>query len=332
MKQSKVKKAVKASCDDVENQDVDENDPAATTKACAKKATPEKKPPDTEKAQPAEQKPAAKSEAKKQPDALIRFQTMEWHILTLAGSNLKKQEKQERLEKMLAEFNRIGAELKSVSRKKFGLSATTVDTRIELTGELAKQIIASGKQFTIENPGKADQQTLAAMNQYEASEWQVLEQALKAKAAAQCKDGKRQATEQQNLFKSAENYFGSAAGLAEESEKVGIPKQIVQMRTEQRLNRMGDDPDLKDMRNPSPDAYMLSGSAVFMHYIKELIEKLAKAIKSLLTAKSTPNAVSESKSVENATTETKKENAAAETNNEKVSTQPPPAAVSAVRL
>lgn len=233
----------------------------------------------------AEKSKSTEAKREKQPDALMQFQALEWHVLTLAGAQMDEAAKKERLDAMLSQLNDLGAELKKVSRKRFGLSAQTIDMRVDLAAELAKQIVKSGQRFPMDKSIVNSKEAQAAMNRYEASEWQVLEQGLKAKDAAQSQNAKRQETEQENLFKSAEQYYGAAAGLAAQSHKLGIPQEIVQMRSEQRLKHMGNDPDLKNMRNPSPDAQVLTGGAAFVAYIKELIEKLAKAIKQMVASK-----------------------------------------------
>lgn len=217
---------------------------------------------------------------------LVQFQVLEWHAITLAGAEMEDAAKKERLTVMLAQLAEMGEKLKQESLKGFGISPKTVDLRIALTHDLVKQIINSDQRFPMVTEAVVEKQAAqAAINGYEASEWQLLEQGLKAKNAKTSNPEKRE-HEQEKLFKSADQYFGAACGLAAKSQDLGIPKEIVKMRTEQRLNHMGNDQDLRDMRNPSPEAYRLTGSAVFITYVKELIEKLAKAIKDLINAKS----------------------------------------------
>ncbi len=284
MKQSKINKAEgKAPLQDnssgdgtvktVKNEKKDTNDRTPAAQASS------------EQAAASEQKPVAAQK----PDVLAQFQALEWHVLTLAGAKMDEAAKKERLTAMLARLGELGTELKQISRKTFGLSPQSVDMRVGLAGNLVQQILKSGQRFSMNADAiKNSAEAQAAMNTYEASEWKMLEQGLKAKDAGQSENAKRRETEQENLFKSAEKYFGATCGLASQSEKMGIPKEIVQMRTEQRLNHMGNDPQLKDMRNPSPDAYVLTGSAAFVTYVKQLIEKLAKAIKEMVAAAMPP--------------------------------------------
>lgn len=276
MKQSKVTKAGggESAC---------AKESAASNKATGKQNTRQERP--EEKKDPAK-KPEPKKEQKTvQPDVLMQFQALEWHILTLAGAKMDEAAKKERLDTMVSKLNQLGTELKKVSMKRFGLSPGVVDMRAKLAADLSGQILASGKRFEMDKSVLNSKEAQKAMNKYEAREWQMLEQGQKTKDAARSDNAKRQETEQENLFKSAEQYYGAAAGLAGQSDKLGIPQEIVQMRSEQRLNHLGHDQDLKNMRNPSPDAQVLTGGAAFVAYVKELIEKLAKAIKQMVASK-----------------------------------------------
>jgi hypothetical protein len=280
MKQSKIRKAEGKES----GQDKKPGDETIKTVKNNKKDANDQTPPiDTSK----EKGETAKKEtgATPKPDVLAQFQALEWHALTLAGAQMDEASKKERLTAMLSRLGELGTELKLISRKSFGLSPESIDMRVDLAGDLVQKILKSGQRFPMNKDAiKNSAEAQAAMSSYEASEWKMLEQGLKAKDAAQSQNAKRRETEQANLFKSAEQYFGATCGLASESEKLGIPKEIVQMRTEQRLNHMGNDPQLKDMRNPSPDAYVLTGSAAFITYVKQLVEKLAKAIKEMVAA------------------------------------------------
>lgn len=271
MKQSKVNKASGG-------ESASAKESAASNKAAGKQ--------NTKPAKPEQKKePAQKDQKAAQPDVLMQFQALEWHILTLAGAKMDEAAKKERLDAMLTKLNQLGTDLKKVSRKRFGLSPETVDMRAKLAADLSGQILASGKRFEMDKSVLDSKEAQNAMNKYEAREWQLLEQGLKTKDAAKGDNTKRQETEQENLFKSAEQYYGAAAGLAGQSGKLGIPQEIVQMRSEQRLSHLGHDQDLKNMRNPSPDAQVLTGGAAFVAYVKELIEKLAKAIKQMVASK-----------------------------------------------
>jgi uncharacterized protein YaaR (DUF327 family) len=233
-------------------------------------------------------KKAVAAQPKKNRDKLSRleklkaFQTLEWHVITIAGAEMDEAAKADRLTAMLAELNELGDSLKETSRKSFGISAETINLRLDLTARLVSQILKSGKRWALNKTLLDSKPAKQAMNKYEASEWQLLEQGRKAKDAARSQNSKKQEAEQVNLFKFAERYYGASCDLAANSEKVGIPQEVVHLRSKQRLSEMGNDPDLKEMRNPSPDGQVLTGGAAFVAYVKELIEKLAKAIKSLV--------------------------------------------------
>ncbi len=235
---------------------------------------------------PKEEKEAT-AEKKESPtqDPLIKMQTMEWHALTLAGAKMDEELKKERLAVIMGELAKTGTELKKISLKKFGLSPKTVDARLDMTNELVKQILSSGKRFDMSLIDVSDNPVArSALTKYEANEWKLLDQREKTKDAAKSENQKRRETEQEKMFKAADSYCQGATDLAANSEKCGIPQDIVGMRTEQRLKTVGEDPDLENMRNPSNDI-MMTGSAAFLYFVKQLIEKLAKAIKQIITAK-----------------------------------------------
>lgn len=229
---------------------------------------------------------STKQSRQEKKDAFLEFNALEWHVLTLAGSKMDENDKKQRVNETIEELKKLSDEIKASYCPKLGLSEKSVDLRLALAAELAKEIMESGKSYATAKDIDSNSAAQASLSNYEACEWSLLEQGIKAKDAATTENEKKQASEQEKLFNSSGQYVDAACNLANQSDTLGIPKEIVQMRTEQRLKHLGNDPDLKDMRNPEA-ACTLSGGAAFIHYVKELLEKLAKAIQKMMS-KSAP--------------------------------------------
>lgn len=218
-------------------------------------------------------------------DLLAEFQTVEWNAITLVATKMDETEKKEKLSAMMSRLTEMGNKLKQESPISFGISPITVETRVTLAGHLVDGIVKSDKRYSICCPDQCANKNSAqaALRNFEAREWQMLEQGDKAKNSARMSGAERREKEQEKLFQLAHQYFGAAGGLACDCEGADIPKEIVKMRAEQRLKHMRDDPNLSRMRNPSREADRFSRAEVFADYVNEMIEKLAKTIKRLIS-------------------------------------------------
>lgn len=217
-------------------------------------------------------------------DLLKKFQFVEWNAIILAAAQMDETHKKEKLAEMMDMLTVIGDKLKGDTLKSLGISTITVETRMSMDDQLVEKIFKSRKWYPMRT--NLDQNRTAvhgAMCNFEARAWQLLEQGTKAKNAAQTKNIEKKEKEQKKLFQSAHQYFGAAAGLASDSESVGIPKDIVRMRAEQHMNYMGNDPSLSNMSKPSREAYSLNSGVVFSTYVNELMEKLVKTIKRMIS-------------------------------------------------